>query len=107
MKPALFKSCNLDFSAFLCFCVLDFFAAGKFRGFRTKTTGLHVALREYNSGTESGRELFKGSKDLASLVVCNEQQFFGWGCSFFVSDIVSKGLLGHLDPLYLALGPNH
>jgi len=30
-----------------------------------------VALREHNSGAKSGRELFKGSKDAASLVVCN------------------------------------
>jgi len=28
------------------------------------------------------------------------------GCGFFVSDIISEGLLGHLGPVYLALGPN-
>jgi len=37
---------------------------------RTKTTGSHVALHVCNLGTESGRELFKGSKDTASLLVC-------------------------------------
>jgi len=31
--------------------------------------GLHVALHERNSGVESGRELFKGSKDFASLLI--------------------------------------
>jgi len=34
-----------------------------------------VALRECNSGVECGKELFKGSKDLAHLVVCNEKKF--------------------------------
>jgi len=28
------------------------------------------------------------------------------GCRFFVSDIISGGLLGHLGPLCLALGAN-
>jgi len=40
-----------------------------FKDFRAKTTRSHVALRERNSGTESGRELSKGSKDPASLLV--------------------------------------
>jgi len=28
------------------------------------------------------------------------------GGGFFVSDVISGGLLGHLGPLHLALGPN-
>jgi len=28
------------------------------------------------------------------------------GCGFFVSDVISGGLLGHLGPLGLALGAN-
>jgi len=28
------------------------------------------------------------------------------GCRFFVSDVISGGLLGHLGPLCLALGAN-
>jgi len=36
----------------------------------------HVALREQNSGAESGRELFKGSKDAASLLVRTRKRFF-------------------------------
>jgi len=27
-------------------------------------------------------------------------------CGFFVSDVISGGLIGHLGPLYLALGAN-
>jgi len=28
------------------------------------------------------------------------------GCGFFVSDVISGGLPGHLGPLHLNLGPN-
>jgi len=65
-----------------------------------------VALHKHNSGAESGIELFKGSQDSASLVACNEKIMFGCGCGFFVSDVINGGLLGHLGPLQLALGPN-
>jgi len=40
-----------------------------FRDSHAKTTGSHVALRTRNSGTRSGRELFKDSKDAASLQI--------------------------------------
>jgi len=63
-----------------------------FRGFCTKTTGSHKALHEHNSDAESGRELFKGLEDSASLALCNEKKLFGWECRFFVRDIVSEGL---------------
>jgi len=36
-----------------------------------------------------------------------EKKFFGWEFGFFVSDVISGGLLGQLGPLYLALGANH
>jgi len=65
-----------------------------------------VVLHTRNSGAESGRELFKGSKDVASLPVCTQKNFLVGGYRFFVSDIISGGLLGHLGPFYLALGSN-
>jgi len=43
---------------------------------------------------------------MASLLVCIQKKFFAWGCGFFVSDVISAGLLGHLGPLCLALGAN-
>jgi len=43
---------------------------------RAKTTRSHKALHKRNSGAERGIEQFKGSKDSASLVVCNEKNFF-------------------------------
>jgi len=36
-----------------------------------------------NLGAESGKELFKGSKDAASLLVCARKKFFGWGLRIF------------------------
>jgi len=39
------------------------FAASPNQAVRAKTTGLHVAFGERNSGTKSSRQLFKGSKD--------------------------------------------
>ena len=42
-----------------------------------KTAGLHVALYVCNLGAESGRELSKGSKDMASLLVCTQIFWLG------------------------------
>ena len=47
-----------------------------------KTGGSHVSLHGHKSGTKSARELFKCSKDLASLVVCNERKFLFWVSDF-------------------------
>jgi len=44
-------------------------AHAAFGNFCARTTGSHMALRMHNSGAESGRELFKGSKDTASLLL--------------------------------------
>ena len=35
-----------------------------------------------------------------------KKDFLLGGCRFFVSDVISGGLLGHLGPLCLALGAN-
>jgi len=35
-----------------------------------------------------------------------EKNFLLGGCRFFVSDVISGGLLGHLGSLCLALGTN-
>jgi len=52
-------------------------------------------------------DLVEASKDVASLLVCTRKNIFAWGCGFFMSDVISGGLLGHLGPLCLALGANH
>jgi len=48
-----------------------------------KTTGSHVALHTFNSSAESGSELFKGSKEAASLLVYTQKKFFAWGLRIF------------------------
>jgi len=58
------------------------FASGLNQAVRAKTTGSHVALSVRNSGTENNRELFKGSKDLASPLVCNEKKILVGGAYF-------------------------
>jgi len=65
-----------------------------------------MALCVGNSGAKSGGELFKGSNDMASLLVCTQKKNLLGECGFFMSDIISEGLLGHPGQLQLALGPN-
>jgi len=65
-----------------------------------------MALRGNFSGPVSATDPIKGSKDAASLLVCTPKKFFAWRYGFFVSDVISGGILGHLGPFYLALGVN-
>jgi len=65
-----------------------------------------VALRWNFSCPVCSTDPVKVSKDAASLLVSTRKKFFAWGCGFFVSDVISGGLLDHLGPLCLALGPN-
>jgi len=68
---------------------------------------MHVALRGNFSGLVCSTDLVKVSKDAESLLVCTRKNFFCFGgCGFFVSDVISGELLGHLGPLCLALGAN-
>ena len=71
-------------------------AARLIQAFHVNTAGSHVALRGHNSVTKTVRELFKYWKDSANLLVCSEKHFFGFGFGFFVSDIISGGLLGRV-----------
>jgi len=65
-----------------------------------------VALRGNFSIPVCSTDPVKVSKDAASLLDCTRKKFFAWGCEFFVSDVISGGLLGYLGPLRLALGTN-
>jgi len=66
-----------------------------------------VALRRNFSGPVCFTDPVKVSKDAAGLLVCTQKKIFAWWVQFFVSDVKSGGLLGHLGPLCLALGANH
>ena len=63
-----------------------------------------MALHGIISAPVQVTDLVQVSKDAVSLVVCTTKNCFGWGCGFFVSDVISGGLFGHL---HLALGANH
>jgi len=48
----------------------------------------------------------KSLKRRKSSSLHSKKKFLLGGCGFFVSDVISGGLLGHLGPLCLALGAN-
>jgi len=54
---------------------------------------------------------YKPGQKLNRLGKCcslhSKNNFLVGGWQFFVSDVISGGILGHLDPLHLFLGPNH
>ena len=85
---------------------LNTLASGRFWGFPKKNTKMHVALRGNCSGPVSATDLAEVSKDAAGLLVHTLKKFFVGGCGFFVSDVISGGLLGYLGQLHLALDPN-
>ena len=64
-----------------------------------------VSLPHHNSPTNCPRELFKPSKDMASLLVCNEKFKF-WVSRFFAGDFRSEVGLGLSDHGYQALSTN-
>jgi len=49
-------------------------------------------------------DLVEASKDATSLY--SKKIFLRGGCGFFMTDVISGGLLGHLSPLCLTLGAN-
>ena len=74
---------------------------------KKKKPETHVALRANLSGHVGAADLVEVSKDTASLLVRTRKKIFCLGgADFFVSDVISGGLLGHLGPLCLALGAN-
>jgi len=63
-----------------------------------------MAFHRNFSSLVSATNPVKSSKDAASLVACTLKKLFGWGCGFFVSDVISGRLFGQLN---LAMGSNH
>ena len=75
--------------------------------FRPKNISFQLPYQRPSSSADCARELFNGSNGSASLVDCTRKKnFLPEGCGFSVSDVISGGLLGHLNPLFLALGAN-
>jgi len=53
--------------------------SGRNRGFSCQNNRSHVALHACNLGAKTVMELFKSSKDAASLLLCTRKNFLvGW-----------------------------
>jgi len=75
--------------------------------FRPKNSNFQLPYQRPSSSADCARELFNGSNGSGSLVDCTRKKnFLPGGCGFFVSDVISGGLLGRLGPFCLALGAN-
>jgi len=74
--------------------------------FRPKNSSFRLPYQRHSSSADCARELFKGSNKSASLLVCTRKKFFGWGCRFFVSDIIIEVVLGSFWLMLSGLWPN-
>jgi len=72
---------------------------------RLKSSIFRLSYLLHNSA-DCVRELFKPSKDLGSLRVCNEKILGGVWASFFVSDVISKVGFWPCWLILPGLGPN-
>ena len=77
-----------------------------FGDFFQKNSSFRLPYQRPSSSAHCARELFSGWNGSASLVDCTQKKFFAWGLRFFLSDVISGRLFGHLGPLCLALGAN-
>jgi len=88
------------------YVTLTLWRPAAFGDFREKKRLNAVALREFLRSSM----LYRHSKSLKrrgkSSSLHSKKNFLLGMCGFFVSDVISGGLLGHLGPLCLALGAN-
>ena len=103
----------------VCVCAMDFMSASKNTFLLLNTDGIQLLLgiskKNHQNARGFAQEFLQSGKCYRpgrsvkwrgkSSSLHSKRNFFGWG--FFVSDVISGGLLGHLGPLYLDLGPNH
>jgi len=68
-----------------------------------KLSSLNVSLQLHNLPSDCAGELFKPSKDLASLRICNVKKFF---LGFFVGDVLSEVGYWSFWLMLPDLGPN-
>jgi len=91
----------------MSYSLVNTLAPGWIRGFSEKktlkSTWLCVGISLLLYGYGPGRSVKKCGK---SSSLYSKKNFFAWGCWFFVSDVISRGLLGHLGLLCRALGTN-
>jgi len=51
--------------------------------FWPKTSSFRLPYQRHSSSADCSRELFKVSKESASLLACTQKKFFGWGLQIF------------------------
>jgi len=96
---------NIQNRAFVFFLTL--LEPAGFGNFCKKTSSFQLPYQRPSSSADCARELFNSSNGSASLLDCTrKKKILPRGCGFFVSDIISGGLLGHLGPFCLTLGAN-
>jgi len=87
--------------------MLNTLASGRFWGFLRKkhwnACGFVWEFLRSGKHHQPGQSLKRRGK-FCSLH--SKKIFWLGGCGFFVSDVISGRLLGHLGPIHLALGPN-
>jgi len=90
---------------YLCLTLLE---PPGFGDFRKKNSSFRLPYQLPSYSAHCARELFSSSNGSTSLVDCTRKKKFCLGGGvFFVSDIISGGLFGHLGPLCLGpLGAN-
>ena len=92
-----------DLAFYLMFNTLT---SGWFWQFSEKNSSFQLLYQRPSSSVDCARELFNGSNRSASLVDCTRKKFFGWGCGFFMSDVVNEVVLGSFRLMLPGLGPN-
>jgi len=86
--------------------ILTLWCPAAFGDFRKKHLNARGFAQEYlcsSTGYIPGRSVKRHGK---SSGLHSKKNFLLGGWSFFVSDVISEGLLGHLVPLCLALAAN-
>jgi len=86
--------------------LLTIWRPAAFGDFRKKRLNAHGFVREYLRSCLGYRPSRSVKRRGKSSCLHSKKYFLLGGCGFFVSDIISGGLLGHLGPLRLALGAN-
>jgi len=86
--------------------IFNTLASGRFWGFLKKTlkrTWLCAGISPDGKCCRPSRSVKRRGKSCSLHL---KKNFLVGGCGFFVSDFISRGLLGHLGPLCLVLGAN-
>ena len=74
--------------------------------FGLKNSSFRLPYQRPSSSADCARELFNGSNGSDSLVDCTRKKIFGWGCGFFVTDVISEVVFGSFWLMLPGLGPN-